>query len=117
MTQHELGNTGQQQAEAYLRQKGYQLRHLNYRVQTGEIDIVAQDGEYIVFVEVKARRGLQNGYPREAVGYGKQRKIRKTALFYINQYNLPDTQDYRFDVVEVLYLGDDCTITHIENAF
>ena len=116
-TKYALGMEGQQAAEAFLRQKGYRIRHRNYRVQSGEIDLVAQHNEYIVFIEVKTRHGLGHGLPRESVGHGKQRRITKTALFYINQFALPDSQDFRFDVVEVLFIGKECQINHIENAF
>jgi len=68
-----------------------------------------------VFVEVKLRRGLNMGLPREAVGYVKQQKLRKTALYYLTLNKLGDA-DARFDVIEII-CADKTTIEHIENAF
>ena len=107
---------GQKEAENFLRKKGYAILQQNFRVRAGEIDLIAQDNEYIVFVEVKYRHGAGHGLPSESVGLYKQRKICKTALYYISMCGLAD-QDFRFDVVEVLGGGGKVVINHIENAF
>lgn len=116
INKHEFGMQGQQDAEKFLRGKGYVILQRNFRVRAGEIDLIARDGEYIVFVEVKYRQGAGHGLPRESVGAAKQRKISKTALYYISMTGLAE-QDFRFDVVEVLGGGGVVTINHIENAF
>ena len=109
------GDYGERLAVEYLAGKGYALVCTNYRNRTGEIDIIAKDGGCVVFAEVKLRNNLSKGYPREAVGYSKQSKIKKTALHYLARHNLTDT-DVRFDVVEII-CGDGVTVEHIENAF
>jgi len=107
---------GQQEAEAFLLTSGYEILARNYRVRGGEIDLVAQQEDYIVFIEVKFRSGVGYGYPRESVGAAKQRRIVKTAMHYIAAHGL-DNQDFRFDVVEVLSRDKHVEINHIENAF
>ena len=113
---YQSGMQGQQEAEAFLLAKGYKILERNYRVRGGEIDLIAQCKEYIVFIEVKFRSGVGYGYPRESVGAAKQRKIIKTAMQYIAVHGL-DNQDFRFDVVEVLSRDKHVEINHIENAF
>lgn len=73
----------------------------NYRCRTGEIDLVARDGEVLVFVEVKARRGRTFGSPEEAVNLGKQRRLRRLAACYLAEHRITDGQAVRFDVVAV----------------
>ena len=113
---HEAGLAGQEAAERFLQGKGCEVLARNYRVKTGEIDLVVKDGSYIVFVEVKFRSGLKYGYPREAVGYVKQKRIMNTALHYLAKHKLLDA-DIRFDVVEVLEQQGQLYVSHIENAF
>ena len=116
MNKHDDGLTGQQCAEDFLVKKGFTVLDRNYRIKTGEVDIVAKDGEYIVFIEVKFRRGLSYGLPREAVGVVKQRRIMKTAMHYLMR-NMLTESDVRFDVIEVLEQHGKLYISHIENAF
>ena len=85
----------------------------NYRSKKGEIDIVAQDGDYIVFVEVKYRKNDSYGYPEEAVDFKKQNRIRFTARQYLVHERLGVTVPVRFDVVAIL--GNE--IKHIKDAF
>lgn len=108
------GNTGEKLAAKFLKSSGYKILHTNYTTQIGEIDIIATNGEYLVFVEVKSRFSNDFGYPSESVTYHKRNKINQTASQYIKQYmyfNVP----IRFDVIEV-YLQEK-RINHIENAF
>ncbi len=98
----------------YLKNKGYFIIQTNFRVRQGEIDIVARDGNTIVFVEVKYRSNTRSGNPLDAVNITKQKQISKVALFYLNKNKIsPDNTPIRFDVIGIL--GDQ--ITHIENAF
>lgn len=115
-SKYEKGMDGQQIAEAFLIGKGYVVKDKNYRLRSGEIDLVVAHRGYVIFVEVKYRRGLTHGYPREAVTYGKQQKIQKTALHYVYTRGLGDA-DMRFDVVEVLEMNGEVMVNHIENAF
>ena len=116
MSKYKTGLAGQQAAEEFLLTKGYEVLARNYRVKTGEIDLVVKDGEYIVFAEVKFRSSLGYGYPREAVGTTKQRRIINTALHFLARYKLTDS-DIRFDVVEILEQQGRLYVSHIENAF
>ena len=111
----DAGDFGEGLAVRLLTEKGYRILETKFRFRTGEIDIIAEDGGYIVFVEVKLRKGLSMGYPREAVGYAKQQKIRRTALYYFS-LTQNARADMRFDVIEIIGAGP-YTIEHIENAF
>lgn len=116
VNKHRAGMRGQQEAEKFLCASGYLILERNYRVRTGEIDLIAEKGGYIIFVEVKFRAGRGFGSPGESVGLVKQQKITRTALHYIAAKNLPE-QDFRFDVVEVLEERGRVFVNHIENAF
>ena len=113
------GVAGEVLAARFLRDKDYEILAGNYHSRFGEIDIIAADDEYIVFVEVKSRAEDSYYLPREAVTAQKQRRIIKTALHYI-AYN-PDPRQMRFDVIEVVTAKDDplkaLDLRHIENAF
>ena len=108
------GSSGERIAEEYLKNEGYDILARNFRTRLGEIDIVASKGEYLVFVEVKARKSEAYGFPSESVTYAKQRKISMVASQYI-KLNMYFGAAVRFDVVEV-YLTEG-RINHIENAF
>ncbi|MCL1843812.1 MAG: YraN family protein [Defluviitaleaceae bacterium] len=118
MSKNAFGMHGQQVAETYLSENGYNIIARNYRVRTGEIDIIACHGKYIVFIEVKSRTQVYGGLPREAVTPAKQQKIIHTAMHYIsaNEEKLQE-QDFRFDVTEVLKIDGKFYINHIEDAF
>ena len=116
MTKHSIGMQGQTAAKQFLARKGFTILKENYRLRSSEIDIVAKDGEYTVFVEVKYRKGLSHGLPRESVGRAKQKKIIKAAMHYI-QATEKTEQDYRFDVVEILESDGKLYANHIIHAF
>ena len=116
MTKHSIGMQGQAAAKQFLADKGFKIIKENYRLRSSEIDVIAKDGEYIVFVEVKFRKGLSHGLPRESVGRAKQKKIIKAAMHYISITEKTE-QDYRFDVVEILEKDGKLYANHIENAF
>lgn len=106
------GNIAEIMAIDFLINNGYSIINKNYQKQTGEIDIIAKKDTYIFFIEVKYRKNVNKGYPREAVSLKKQEKIKNTALYYIEENNLNNV-DFCFDVTEIL--GNN--ITHIQNAF
>lgn len=106
------GDIGEFDAVEFLKNKGYKILQTNYKTKFGEIDIIAQDGKVIVFVEVKRRSTLAFGRPIEAVDARKQQKIRKVAEFYL-MIKHKSENDARFDVIEVL----DTEINHEINAF
>lgn len=108
----ETGSQYEQLAGSYLESCGYEILEYNYRCRIGEIDIIARDGEYLVFCEVKYRRGSDTGNPLEAVDWKKQKVISKCALYYLTVNHLTN-HACRFDVVGVL--GKEITL--IKNAF
>ena len=79
----ETGSYYERMAGVYLTEKGYEILEYNYRCRFGEIDIIARDGDYLVFCEVKYRADDRKGTPAEAVDYAKQRVISKSALYYM----------------------------------
>ena len=107
-----LGRVGEVKAAEFLKKKGFKILETNYRTPLGEIDIIATDNDYVVFIEVKTRTGDEYGAPSEAVNLKKQQKYYKTALYYL-QRNKKTDAPCRFDVVEI----EDGQINHILNAF
>lgn len=96
----ELGRWGEEQAVNYLEKKGYVILERNYKNRLGEIDIVALDGEVLVFVEVKTRSSRDYGRPLEGVTWKKQRQLRRLALCYLVNSTLKE-RDIRFDVIGI----------------
>lgn len=111
-----IGDKGEQSAAIYLSKLGYKIVATKYRTKTGEIDIIAQDREYIVFIEVKTRRSTSRGLPAEAVNLRKQRKIINTALCYLHYRGLNNIA-CRFDILEIYLLQGTIRYNHIINAF
>lgn len=110
------GKHGETLAADFLISQGYTILRRNYRRRNGEIDIIARDKEIVVFVEVKTRSTTRFGSGFEAVDYGKQRKLVKTAADFLYRHNLTDTAA-RFDVVSVTLLkGEKPHIELIKNA-
>ena len=108
-----VGKKYEELACRYLRAEGYQIRETNFRCRSGEIDIVAEDGRELVFIEVKYRSGDAAGDPLESVNYKKQRVISRTAAYYMLKHRIPETAPCRFDVVGVTPQK----VTVIKNAF
>ncbi len=111
-----LGELGERVAARWLAKKGWWIRARRYRNGHRDIDIVAQQQRTVVFVEVKARSGVQFGDPVEAVDWRKQRELRRSAQVWISRHGLPG-EDYRFDVIGVLTTGSGIKVKHIPNAF
>ncbi|WIV10846.1 YraN family protein [Proteiniborus sp. MB09-C3] len=110
-----IGIIGEDIAERYLLENDYKVLERNFRVKAGEIDIIAQKNQIIIFVEVKARSSNKYGFPYESVDYRKQQKIIRVAENYIKFKGLTNCQ-YRFDIIEV-FLKENKKINHIQNAF
>ena len=112
-----FGQAGESAAEIYLRRKGYRIVARNLRTSVGELDLVAEDGQVLVFVEVKARRTGAFGGAIHAVHQRKQEKLIHLAAQYLARHHIKD-RPCRFDVV--LLQGADAVdprIEHIQNAF
>lgn len=112
----ELGDKGEALVAKYLKKHKYKIKDKNFSCKFGEIDIIAENKKYILFVEVKTRMVGQEISPMLSVGYTKQQKIIKTATLYMKMNNI-DKQP-RFDVAEV-FMNDKgkAEINYIENAF
>ncbi|SEP89694.1 putative endonuclease [Lachnospiraceae bacterium RM5] len=111
MNKRRIGEGYEKFAGKYLISLGYEIIEYNFKCKSGEIDIIARDGNYLVFVEVKYRKSENYGMPIEAVDFRKQNKIRGVANYYLLKtgYN----KAVRFDIIGIL--GE--KITHIKNAF
>lgn len=114
----ELGNLGEDIAYKHLKGNGYTILQRNFRSKLGEIDIVAKDGRYVAFVEVKTRKVIHFGYPREAVDYNKQNRIKNIAMLFLSKNKIRDTS-IRFDVVEIILDSKNNikSLSLIKNAF
>jgi putative endonuclease len=110
------GKKGEDIACAYLKSRGYRIVERNYKCPLGELDIVARDGDAIVFVEVKSRKSEEFGDPQLAVGLEKQKKVSRISLTYLKEKHLYPC-NARFDVVAIKMLPDGITIELIQNAF
>lgn len=112
----ELGISGESRAVAELERLGYAILDQRYRTRGGEIDIVAQDGETIVFVEVKVRQTPEMGTAAEAVTPAKQRRLVAMAVDYLARHDMHD-RPCRFDVVAIDGEGDRAVLVHYRHAF
>lgn len=99
------GNYGENLACEYLKKLGYKILERNYRIRGGEIDIVAKDHDYLVFVEVKSRLSHEYGPPAESMTPWKIKALKKTALFYIVKVHWGN-RPYRLDFVGIDYADD-----------
>lgn len=108
------GSFGEAIAYNYIKKYlKYKILTTNYVNKLGEIDIIASQKNTLIFIEVKSRETTAFGLPREAVDKNKQNKIRKTAILFLQENNLYEKCDVRFDVCEVI----DKQINYITNAF
>jgi putative endonuclease len=110
-----LGERGERLASRHLKRQGMRVLLRGYRTEQGEIDLIARDGDILVFVEVKARR---KGVPAEAVTEEKQRRLTNVSMQFLRRYNLLEVRS-RFDVIAIVW-PDDRTppqIEHFRNAF
>ena len=107
------GKFGEDMTVKFLEIKGYEILERNFHSRWGEVDIIAKEGECIIFCEVKTRKNISFGRPAEYVTKSKKEKIIKTAMVYLDG----EEKEMRFDVSEVFIKKDDYKINYIENAF
>jgi len=110
-----LGEKGEGLAAKFLRKKGYKIMEQNYQTRIGEIDIIAMDGETLVFVEVKTRESLHYGLPFESVTGYKRKKIANVAMLYLKR--LKAVPACRFDVVSIYHEHGRPKFELIQDAF
>jgi len=111
-----LGRRGERAAEKHLRRIGYRIVARNFRAAGAEIDLVAIDGDTLVFVEVKTRRSRAAGAPEEAVDERKQKRMRRAAEVFARRYRA-DEIEMRFDIIAVDASGNRLEIELLRNAF
>lgn len=114
-THNELGKKGEDAAVQYLLQRGYKIIERNWTYQKYEIDIIATNPEFIVFIEVKTRSSLRWGNPEEAVSNAKIKRIVEAADFYLREKNI--NLPARFDIISAIWTGKTFEIDHIDDAF
>ena len=109
------GDIGEKIALEYLKSKGYTIVSKNFRCKQGEIDIIAEDSDNIIFIEVKTRTSTKFGEAKEAVNTEKQKHIYKAAGYFLYKNNL-ESRFVRIDVIEVYILKNGVKINHIKQA-
>ena len=112
----ELGDFGENLAFKKIKRLGYKKILRNYRCPLGEVDLIAKDGDTLVFIEIKTRKGRSIGYAKEAVNAKKKRQLSKVALAYMKSNNCRDIKA-RFDVVAICLGRGEPEIEVIKNAF
>ena len=112
----DLGHLGEKIALKKIKGLGYKLIAKNYRCVLGEIDLIARDGDSLVFIEIKTRKGASIGYAKEAVDQKKMKQISKAALTYMKENDCYDAKS-RFDVIAINIKGNKKEIEVIKNAF
>lgn len=110
------GTRGEDIAVDYLNRKGYRILTRNFRFGRGEIDIIAEDQDVLVFIEVKSRSSDAYGEPEDSITIRKRKQLRKVALGYLFVHAI-EGKPCRFDVVAISFEGGSYTLRHIENAF
>ena len=117
MHNRELAQRGENAAARYLQWMGYEIEAMNWRCKAGEADIVARDGDCVVFVEVKTRSNIDKGFPEEAVTPEKRSRYERIAALFLRRYPADDLA-VRFDVIGILVLDEEkMLIKHHVNAF
>lgn len=111
-----IGNICEDTAVGFLKECGYKILERNYRTPLGEIDVIAKDGNAIVFIEVKSRSSSLFGPPCLRITKKKKRHIINTALSYLKRYKLIDNES-RIDIVSISLDKEDGGIELIKNAF
>ena len=112
---NELGKWGEDLAAEYLQEKGYLILERDWKSGHRDLDIVAQDGDTIVFVEVKTRRNRLFGEPEEAIDYQKRKSLQMTINHYVSCRHI--NSDIRVDVITVVgIIGDTPEIDHIKGV-
>lgn len=116
-TKQVLGTYAEDQACQFLETKGLILLEKNFTCRMGEIDLIMQDGDHIVFVEVRSRSRTDYGRAGESVNRVKQQKIIRTATFYLQKRHWLNTKHGRFDVVAIHFSNGNMTMDWFKNAF
>lgn len=106
-----LGFWGERRAAQYLKSEGYSVIERNFRCPFGEVDLIAEKGDVLAFIEVKTRSNENYGAPNEAVDGRRKQRYKNCVRFYFANREIDKT--VRFDIIEITKQG----INHLENAF
>ena len=112
---HQIGKFGEDIATQFLIENNYEIVGRNFNCKQGEIDIIAKEQGYLVFIEVKTRSYVFFGNPIEAVNIKKQKNIYEATKYYLYKNKLEDVF-IRFDVIEVYIMGDSYKVNHIKQV-
>ena len=110
------GKRGEQAAASYLQRQGYVIERMNWRCPVGEIDIVALQGEELVFVEVRSRHAASTESAFESVSARKRERMIRAVYAYLEAFSVPADVAWRVDIIAVALRAAGSTITHVENA-
>lgn len=113
MNTRKFGIIGEKIAQDFLRNKGYKILETNFYTKIGEIDIISQKENDIIFVEVKTRTNFKFGTPAMAIDFNKRKHIKNTAKIFLHLNKLYE-KSVRFDVIEIYIKNGKCNINHIE---
>ncbi len=116
----DLGKRGEDAAAKFLERHGYEIIARNWTCSAGEADIIARDGDALVFVEVKTRSNTEKGLPEEAITTAKRKRYEKIAVSFLKGFDLDEADDVqvRFDVVSIVVVSPDrAFVRHHINAF
>lgn len=113
MNKRFIGDSGEELAVNFLLSQGKTIIERNYSTRSGEIDVIFEDGKYLVFCEVKLRMNTKYGDPLDAINYNKIKRLIKTSEYYLYKHHYPINQPVRFDAIGIL----DGHIEWIKNAF
>ena len=117
MSPKELGVRGEKAARRYLERRGMEILDVNWKCFAGEADIVALDEGVLSFVEVKTRRGIEKGFPEEAVDAKKRARYERIAACYLQEHDYVDMR-VRFDVISILVISSERAFLRMHlNAF
>lgn len=113
---HELGKRGESIARAYLEDAGYRILNVNWKYGRAEVDVIAEQGGKLIFVEVKTRSSADYGQPEDFVDHKKERQLEFASAAYIEMKN--HQGEIRFDIIAIVFENQQLyKINHIEDAF
>ena len=115
ITRKKFGDKGEESAVNFLFSNGYEVLERNYRFGRGEVDIIAQHNNSLIFVEVKTRKNSNYGYPESFLSEAQQERIHLAAEEYVLQKAWQG--EVRFDIISILWDGNEPALDHFEDAF
>jgi putative endonuclease len=117
MQKKQLGSSGETHCVNYLKERGYEILKQNFHSPYGEIDIIAKEGHHLVFIEVKTRTKESIDKAKYSITYSKQKKITKTAMYFLQDFVDKEIREYRFDVIILKKEGNTIDLEHFKDAF